>query len=271
MLLLSGIGKGGSVDGVFSLDGRVALVTGGNGGLGLAMALGLSRAGAGVAVTGRDSAKNEKAGATLGPTNLVLTADVADEESVRTAVESVVGRFGHLDVLVNNAGGFAGGSVTDLSLQAWRHVIDSHLTGAFLCAKHAVRQMRRQGTGGKIVNIGSMYSLFGPPDFVDYAAAKTGLIGLTRALAVELAADRIQVNALLPGWFETDLTRGLPATDLGELIRRRTPAGRWGDGADLVGPVIFLASAASDFVTGAVLPVDGGYATADRPVAPRSV
>ena len=183
------------------------------------------------------------------------------------AVRSVVDRFGRLDVLVNNAGGFAGGPVSELSLASWRTVIDSHLTGAFLCAKHAPARMREQRAGGKIINIGSMYSLFGPPSFADYAAAKSGMLGLTRALAVELAADEIQVNAVLPGWFETDLTRGMPASELGEYIRRRSPAGRWGVGEDLVGPVVFLASPASDFVTGAVLPVDGGYSVTDRLVA----
>ena len=251
-------------DSRFSLTGRVALVTGGNGGLGLAMALGLSAAGAQVAVTGRDEAKNDLARRALGDRGTVIRADVTDEDAVASSIASIVDRFGRLDVLVNNAGGFGGGAVTDLTLEQWRAVIDSHLTGAFLCSKHAARRMRQQATGGKIINIGSMYSAFGPPDFADYAAAKTGLIGLTRALAVELAADGIQVNALLPGWYETDLTRGMPASEIGEQIRRKTPAGRWGIDTDLAGPVVFLASAASDFVTGALLPVDGGYLVADR-------
>lgn len=249
---------------LFSLAERVALVTGGNGGLGLAMARGLAEAGARVAVTGRDETKNHQAEGALGDRGVVLRGDVTDENFVASSIRAVVEQFGTLDVLVNNAGGFGGGPVTALTLERWRAVIDSHLTGAFLFSKHAARQMREQGTGGKIVNIGSMYSAFGPPDFVDYAAAKTGMLGLTRALAVELAADRIQVNALLPGWFETDLTRGMPASQLGEQIRRKTAAGRWGIDTDLVGPVVFLASAASDFVTGSVVPVDGGYLVADR-------
>ena len=247
----------------FSLEGRVALVTGGNGGLGLAMASALADAGAEVAVTGRDPAKNERARSTLGG-SLVIEADVTEEDSVAGAVASVLGRFGRLDVLVNNAGAFGGGVVTELALERWRTVIDSHLTGAFLCSKHAARQMRAQGGGGKIINVGSMYSAFGPPDFADYAAAKTGVLGLTRALAVELAADRVQVNAILPGWYETDLTRGMPATEVGEQIKKKTPAGRWGTGEDLGGPVVFLASPASDFVTGVCLPVDGGYLVCDR-------
>ena len=175
-----------------------------------------------------------------------------------------MGRFGALDVLVNNAGGFHGGSVLDLPLEGWERVIGSHLTGSFLCARHAARAMVRRGEGGKIVNVGSMYSLFGPPGFSDYAAAKSGIVGLTRALAVELAPHGIQVNAILPGWFETDLTRGGPREPWGESIRRKTPAGRWGEPADLAGAVVFLASPASDFVTGVALAVDGGYSVADR-------
>jgi 2-deoxy-D-gluconate 3-dehydrogenase len=151
--------------------------------------------------------------------------------------------------------------------EAWDAVVETHLTGSFLCVKHAAAAMVRQGDGGKIINIGSMYSLYGSPNFVDYAAAKTGILGLTRALAVELARHRIQVNAILPGWFETDMTKGGPASEWGERIRRRTPAARWGRPDDLVGAVVFLASRASDFVTGAALPVDGGYAVADRQLA----
>ena len=249
---------------LFSLEGRVALVTGGNGGLGRAIALGLAGAGATVAVTGRDESRNRTVADELGDAAAVLPGDVRDEAAVVAAVTHVVERFGHLDVLVNNAGNYIGGSVLDMTEAAWHAVLDTHLTGSFLCAKHAARAMVRQGAGGKIINVGSMYSLFGPPASVGYAAAKSGVMGLTRALAVELAAHDIQVNAVLPGWYETGLTRGAPATEWGERIRRKTPAGRWGDPEDLVGAVVFLASRASDFVTGTALPVDGGYAVADR-------
>lgn len=247
----------------FDLEGRLALVTGGNGGLGLAMALGLRDAGARVAVTGRDPGKNRQAQNALGQDGVVLQGDVTDEDDVAAMVEQAVSALGGLHVLVNNAGAFRGGRITEMSLSSWRAVLDSHLTGAFLCARSAVPHLTDSGAG-KIINIGSMYSSFGAPDFADYTAAKSGLLGLTRALAVELAPRNIQVNAVLPGWFETDLTRGMPMTPLGEQIRRRTPAARWGMPTDLVGPIVFLASHASDFVTGAALPVDGGYLISDR-------
>lgn len=250
------------MEGLFSLSDRAALVTGGNGGIGLAVASALQQAGARVAVVGRNPGKNDAARDVLGEGALVVEADVTDEAAVERAVDEVASAYDGLHILVNNAGGFSGGSVTELSLSGWRGVLDSHLTGAFLCAKHAVPHLVAAG-GGKIVNIASVYSHFGPPNFADYGAAKAGLLGLTRALAVELAPDHIQVNALALGWYETDLTRGMPA-DLAEQIRRKTPAGRWGELDDLVGPAIFLSSRASDFVTGVTLPVDGGYLVADR-------
>ena len=194
----------------------------------------------------------------------VLPLDVRDEAAVERTVAAITERFGSLDILVNNAGLFRGGSALELARDAWDEVIGTHLTGSFLCAKHAARAMVGGNRGGKIINIGSMYSLFGAPSYADYTAAKTGTLGLTRALAVEFAPHRIQVNAILPGWYETDLTRGLPSQPMGEQIRRRTPARRWGVPEDLVGTAVYLASPASDFVTGAHIPVDGGYHVADR-------
>ncbi|GGO94372.1 SDR family NAD(P)-dependent oxidoreductase [Wenjunlia tyrosinilytica] len=250
--------------GLFSLTGRVALVTGGNGGIGKALALGLKGAGATVVITGRDRAKNRGVEAEFGGADSIIRLDVRDESAVSCAVASVVERFGRLDVLMNNAGNFRAASLLDMSLDDWNVVVDTHLTGSFLCAKYAARAMVQGGEGGKIVNIGSMYSLYGPPGFVNYAAAKTGILGLTRAMAVELGVHGIQVNAILPGWYETDITQGVPATERGERVRRKTPAGRWGEPGDLVGAAVFLAGSASDFVTGVALPVDGGYAIADR-------
>ncbi|MDM7916403.1 MAG: SDR family NAD(P)-dependent oxidoreductase [Candidatus Eisenbacteria bacterium] len=254
----------GSGAGRFLLSGRVALVTGGNGGLGRAIALGLREAGASVAVTGRDPAKNAAIAAELGGASRAFAVDVRDEEAVSQMIGGVVEQLGRLDILVCCAGDFAGGPALDLSLADWERVLGSHLTGTFLCAKHAAREMAKGGEGGKIVAIGSMYSLFGPPRYANYAAAKSGILGLTRALAVELAMHRIQVNAILPGWFETALTGTSRHTEWGERIRRKTPAARWGEPEDLVGAAIFLSSRASDFVTGVALPVDGGYAVADR-------
>lgn len=249
---------------LFSLAGRVALVTGGNGGLGRAIALGLQAAGACVAVTGRNPDKNAAVQAELGGAGAVYPLDVRDEPAVAATVAAVVEHFGRLDILVNNAGLYQGGSVLALTREAWDAVIGTHLTGAFLCAKHAALAMVAAGRGGKIINNGSMFSLFGGPDFVDYTSAKAGLLGLTRALAVELGQHNIQVNAILPGWFPTELTQGLPESPRGDHIRRKTPAGRWGRPEDLVGAVVFLASSASDFVTGTGLPVDGGYSVAER-------
>ena len=242
----------------FSLEGRSALVTGGNGGLGRVMALGLQSAGARVAVTGRNPAKNRAVGDEL-VDGLAIEADIRDESDVESAVSEVVAALGSLDILVNNAGVVRGAPILDLSKEDWSAGIDTNLTGSFLCAKHAGRAMVAGGRGGKIINIGSVFSIYGTPGFAEYGSSKAGVLGLTRALAIELAPHDIQVNAILPGWYETDMTQDEVGTTRGDEIRRKTPAGRWGDPADLVGAAVFLASAASAFVTGAAIPVDGGY------------
>ena len=247
----------------FSLEGRVALVTGGNGGIGRALARGLSSAGAHVAVTGRDKKKNTDAADEFGADS-TFELDVRDEAAVARVIATIVERLGKIDILVNNAGLLRGGPALDLPREAWDDVIGTHLTGAFLCSREAARFMQTGGRGGKIINLGSMYSIFGAPRYAHYGTAKTGVLGLTRALAVEFAAMNVQVNAILPGWFETDLTRGLSTEPWGEQIRRRTPARRWGKLEDLVGAAVFLASPASDFITGVHIPVDGGYHVADR-------
>lgn len=249
---------------LFDLTGKVAIVTGGNGGLGRAMALGLRDAGARVVVTGRQPDKNAAIGQELGDPTAVFALDVRDEAAVARTMTQVAERFGSVDILVNNAGILRSGPLVTLARDDWSAVLDTHVTGTFLCCKYAAQRMITQGRGGKILNSGSMYSLFGAPDVVAYGTAKTAVLGLTRTLAVELAPHHIQVNALLPGWYETEPLRGLPGTPLGDQIRRKTPAGRWGNPEDLVGSAIFLTSAASDFITGAQLPVDGGYAVADQ-------
>lgn len=249
---------------LFSLAGRTALITGGNGGIGRTLALGLRAAGAQVAVTGRDPGKNQAMAEELGNAAAVFSLDVRDQAAVELTLARVVERFGRIDILVNNAGLARTGTVLEQPLEDWDFVVGTNLTGSFLCAKYAARAMVAQGEGGKIINIGSMYSIFGPPNVTSYAASKTGILGLTRAMAVELAAYNIQVNAILPGWYPTGGTAGMKASALGERIRRKTPAGRWGTLDDLVGTAIFLASAASNFVTGVAIPVDGGYSIADR-------
>jgi 2-deoxy-D-gluconate 3-dehydrogenase len=248
---------------VLDLEGRVAVVTGGNGGIGLGMARGLARAGARVAVAGRNAEKSRAAAAelaALGTEAVALTVDVADEGSVGAMVGDVVARWGRLDVLVNNAGINIRKPAQDLALAEWRHVLDTNLTSAYLCSRAAYPVMKRGG-GGKIVNIGSMMSIFGAAHAPAYAASKGGIVQLTRSLAVAWARDNIQVNAVLPGWIDTELTRSArrEVPGLHESVLRRTPAGRWGTIDDMAGIAVFLASRASDFVTGAAIPVDGGY------------
>jgi 2-deoxy-D-gluconate 3-dehydrogenase len=249
---------------LFSLKGKIALVTGGNGGLGRTIALGFRDFGASVAVTGRDAAKNEAMRRELGDAGAVLELDVRDKEAVEKTVAQIEERFGRLDILVNNAGNARGGPILSLSREDWEAVIDTHLTGSFLCSKYVARAMIARGEGGKIINIGSYYSTFGAAGFSNYGAAKTGILGLTRALAAELAPHNIQVNAILPGWFPTELTGFGPVTEFHEEMRRRTPAGRWGEPDELVGAAALFASRASSFITGAQLVVDGGLAISDR-------
>ena len=252
------------IEELFSLKGRVALVTGGNGGLGRVIALAYREAGAQVVVTGRNPDKNEAIGQEMGDPQSVLLLDVYDEAAVERAIAQVNERFGRLDILVNNAGQSRRGSVPDVSKADWEDIINVNLTGPFLCATHAAKRMIAGGRGGKIINVSSLYALFGPPNVASYAASKTGLVGLTRSLAVELSKYNIQVNAILPGWYLTEMTGHLKNMPLADYIRRKTPAGRWGNPQDLVGVAILLASAASDFMTGTAITVDGGYSVADR-------
>ena len=249
---------------LFDLKGRVALVTGGNGGIGLGMARGLAEAGAAIAIAGRNTAKSEAAAAELaklGAKAIVVSGDVADEAQCRKLVEDTVARLGRLDILVNNAGINIRKPAQDLSTAEWKEVVDTNLTSAFVCSQAAYPIMKQAG-GGKIVNIGSMLSIFGAGFAPAYGASKGGIVQLTKALASGWAKDNIQVNAVLPGWIDTDLTRGAreQIKGLNAMVLMRTPAGRWGIPADLAGIAVFLASRASDFVTGTAIPVDGGYA-----------
>ncbi|HUJ97290.1 MAG TPA: 3-oxoacyl-ACP reductase family protein [Stellaceae bacterium] len=249
---------------LFSLENKVALVTGGNSGLGRAIALAFGQAGALVAIAGRRGERNAHVLASLGPSAAAFELDVADEGSVERALARTVEQFGRIDILVNNAGVGQRASVMELDRDTWQHVIDTNLTGAFLCTKHAARQMKTQGAG-KIINISSIYGVIAPSKGlqVAYTVAKHGVIGLTKVNAVELAPLNIQVNAIVPGWYFTEMTEELRGTAFEQSVVQRTPAGRWGDGRDLVGTCLYLASAASDYVSGAVITVDGGYTASD--------
>ena len=249
---------------MFDLTGKVAIVTGGNGGIGLGMAGGLARAGARVVIAGRDAAKSKSAVADLeghGGRALAIEVDVSDERSVTDLFQATVQRCGRLDILVNNAGMNIRKPPQDYTIEEWRRVIDTNLTGAFLCARAAYPLMKAAG-GGKVINIGSMMSIFGGWFAAPYGSTKGGIVQLTRSLAVAWARDNIQVNAVLPGWIDTDLTRDArkQVPGLHENILARTPAGRWGVIDDMAGIAVFLAAPASDFVTGPAIPVDGGYA-----------
>ena len=244
----------------FDLKGKAALVTGGNGGIGLGMAQGLAAAGAAVAIAGRDGKKNASALRNLNKNCIALQFDVADEKACRAMVDEAALKLGRLDILVNNAGINIRKSPQDYSLDEWKRVLDVNLTSAFVASQAAYLHMKRAG-GGKIVNIGSMMSIFGASFTTPYAASKGGIVQMTRALATAWARDHVQVNAVLPGWIDTDLTRNARSEVKGlhERVLARTPAGRWGEPADLAGIAVFLCSAASDFVTGTAIPVDGGY------------
>jgi 2-dehydro-3-deoxy-D-gluconate 5-dehydrogenase len=244
----------------FSLAGKTALVTGGNGGIGLGMARGLAQAGAAVAIAGRDAKKNAAALDALGQGAFALRCDLKDAPACRAMVEEAAQRLGRLDILVNNAGTNIRKAPQDYTLEQWREVLDTNLTSAFVAAQAAYPHMKRAG-GGKIVNIGSMMSLFGASFVAPYGASKGGIVQLTKALAAAWAKDGIQVNAVLPGWIDTELTRRArqEVDGLHERVLARTPAGRWGEPQDLAGIAVFLCSRASDFITGTAIPVDGGY------------
>jgi 2-dehydro-3-deoxy-D-gluconate 5-dehydrogenase len=248
---------------LFDLTGKVAIVTGGNGGIGLGMARGLADAGAGIAVVGRNEAKSQAAVADLearGVKAIAVATDVTDKVAVADMVARVSRELGRIDILVNNAGINIRKPPHSLDIEEWHSVIDTNLTSAFLCSKAVHAAMKAAG-GGKIINIGSMMSIFGASFAPAYAASKGGIVQFTRSCACAWAADNIQANAILPGWIDTDLTKRA-RTEIGGLHERvlsRTPAARWGEIGDFAGIAVFLASAASDFVTGTAIPIDGGF------------
>ncbi|MHB1414649.1 MAG: SDR family NAD(P)-dependent oxidoreductase [Chloroflexota bacterium] len=245
------------------LKGKVAVVTGGSRGIGFAIARGFAREGADVVIVSRNEEQVAAAGEEirrLGGQVLALRVDVANPEDVERMAKSTEDRFGRLDILVNNAGIQIRGPSEEMAFESWKAVIDVHLTGAFLCAQAAGRMMLRQKSGS-IINIASLSSYVGMPERVPYSSAKTGIVGLTRVLATEWARRGIRVNAIAPGYILSEMTKKAMAQGMIDEkgIVARTPMGRFGTPEDLVGPAIFLASDEAAFVTGQVLPVDGGF------------
>ncbi len=248
---------------MFRLREKVAIVTGGNGGIGLAMARGLATAGARIVIAARNEEKSSAAVKdllALGAGAISVPVDIRDEASVNALLAAVMEKFGRLDILVNNAGTTVRKPPQELSLAEWQRVLETNLTSAFLCARASYPHLKANG-GGKIINVGSLLSTFGAAYASAYGASKGGVVQLTKSLAAAWAADNIQVNAVLPGWIDTELTVGArrQVAGLHERVLARTPAGRWGAPDDLAGVAVFLASAASNFVTGAAIAVDGGY------------
>jgi 2-deoxy-D-gluconate 3-dehydrogenase len=251
---------------LFDLSGKTALVTGGNGGIGLGMARGLASAGANIVLVGRDRAKGDEARESLslkGASARFVAADVTDEASCLACVAQATEVFGDIHILINNAGIAIRKSPQDYTYEEWHKVMDSNLSSAFLMARAVYPSMQR-ARGGKIINIASILALFGAPFSVAYSASKGGLVQFTKALATAWAPDNIQVNAILPGWIDTNLTVSAreQVSGLHDMVMARTPAKRWGRTEDFAGAAIFLSSAASDFVTGASLLVDGGFSAA---------
>jgi 2-deoxy-D-gluconate 3-dehydrogenase len=250
----------------FGLGGRVAVITGGNRGIGRSIALGMARAGAAVAVLARNEERNGEVLAELkaiGVPAMALQLDVTARETLPGAIAAVEDALGGIDILVNNAGvATVTGGILGESPEVWDTTLATHLDATFLLSKHAAASMVGRKRG-KIINLASMYSYFGAGMLPSYGAAKGGIVQLTKAMAVELAPHNIQVNALAPGWIATEMTalarEHADFAEFNRMILARTPAARWGEPDELAGAAVFLASAAADFITGATLPVDGGY------------
>ena len=249
---------------LFDLSGKIAIVTGGSRGLGFQMASALAEAGAALALTARKADELEQAAAQLrerGFRALAVPGDVARPEDAEAVVARALAEYARVDILVNNAGATWGAEVLDMPLDAWRKVMDTNVTGTFLMIQAVGRAMIGAGRGGKIVNIASVAGLIGTNagvlDAIGYSASKGAVIALTRDLAVKWARHGITVNALAPGFFPTKMTRWL-IDHRREAILDTIPLGRLGGDDDLKGAAVFLASRASDFMTGQVLVVDGG-------------
>ena len=247
----------------FDLSGVVAAVTGGNGGIGRGIALGLAQAGASVAILGRNKEKNSAVLGELkevGTPALALQLDVTERENLAPALETIENELGTIGVLVNNAGiAVLSGGILEETAEDWDATIEINLTACFGLSKIAAKSMVNSGQG-KIINIASMYSFFGSALVPAYSASKGAIVQLTKSMAVELAPYNIQVNAIAPGWIETEMAAPIREMPFNDEIVARTPAGRWGQPEECAGTAVFLASQASNFVTGETIRVDGGYA-----------
>lgn len=251
---------------LFDLTGEIAVVTGGNGGIGRGIALGLAQAGASVAIVGRNPQKNQNVLAELkssGARTIAVQLDLTDRAALQPAWDRIEQELGPVSILVNNAGNVVlSGGVLHETPADWDSVIATQLNSVFLLSKIAATSMVARKRG-KIINLGSMNSYFGSGFIPSYSAAKGAIIQLTKSMAIELAPHNIQVNAIAPGWIETDMTAPARPPDFKakhDEIMARTPAGRWGQSEEVAGTAVYLASRASQFVTGETIRVDGGYA-----------
>jgi len=245
----------------FSLEGKVALVTGANTGIGQGIAIALAQAGADIAAAGRSEPTETKAAVeALGRKFVSIKADFSTIEPVQRVVDETVAALGKVDILVNNAGIIRRADSIEFSEADWDAVIDTNLKVVFFLTQAFAKQALAQGTGAKVINIASLLSFQGGIRVPSYTAAKSGLAGLTKILANEWATKGINVNAIAPGYFDTNNTEALRADqDRNAAILARIPAGRWGRPEDIGGAAVFLASSAADYVQGITLPVDGGW------------
>lgn len=253
-----------SIQDMFSLKGKVAIVTGGNGGIGKGIARGLAGAGANIVIGARNKVKTEETVDEIKKDFEVeaigFVVDVRRPAEIDDMVKKTADKFGHIDIAVANAGIGFHKLPTDLTIEEWDENLEINLRHTFVLAK-AVYPYMKKGGGGKIITLGSMTSIFGIAFLPSYGASKGGIMQFTRSIAVAWAKDNIQANCILPGFINSGLSaegrREVPGFE--QAVINRTPAGRWGDPIDIAGTVIFLASPASNFVTGAAIPIDGGY------------